>query len=374
MTTEAHILKLPQKLPRILHNLNSLNQKKKIKIRFRKLDDGVYSLYFDLWNNGKRNYKFLKLYIWGTKDKKKEDEETLRRAIAIRDHKELDLLQNDTGLNFNDKKSKADFIQYFESLTNKKLSYSSWSSTYFHLKNYFKRGIQFRAITPSICENFKEYLLMKVSNNSAHTYFARFKTALNQAVRDEIITKNPAQGITVKQEDIKREFLTIEDIQKLKRTPLHKPQVKNAFLFACFTGLRYSDIKALRFDQIKDGYLNLRQQKTKSIERIKLNHNALEILEEQKILNTGFSEVFNLPESRDRVNLFLRSWASAAGIEKHIHFHVSRHTYATMLLTYDVDLYTVSKLLGHKEIKTTQIYAKLIDKKKDEAIDRLPKI
>ncbi|MCK4358334.1 MAG: integrase catalytic domain-containing protein, partial [Candidatus Cloacimonetes bacterium] len=137
-------------------------------------------------------------------------------------------------------------------------------------------------------------------------------------------------------------------------------------------GLRISDIRSLTFNKIKDGYLAYRQTKTTSPERIKLSPNALEILKEQKQL-VNENKIFNL-KSKEYIFYKLREWIEKAGIKKHITFHCARHTFATLCLTYDIDLFTVSKLLGHQDIKTTQIYAKLIDKKKDEAIDKLPNL
>ena len=127
-------------------------------------------------------------------------------------------------------------------------------------------------------------------------------------------------------------------------------------------------------EQIHDKYIQFRQQKTGDMERIKLNPDALKIIEEQIKTNLiGNSNIFNLP-SRTHIKRLMRIWIKESQINKKITFHCSRHTFATLCLTYDVDLYTVSKLLGHRDIKTTQIYAKLIDKKKDEAIDKLPEL
>ena len=86
------------------------------------------------------------------------------------------------------------------------------------------------------------------------------------------------------------------------------------------------------------------------------------------------SAVFDLIPSENKINKHIKNWIQAAGINKHVTFHISRHNFATLLLSSDIDIYTVSKLLGHKDVKVTQIYAKLIDKKRDEAIEKLPKI
>jgi integrase len=173
--------------------------------------------------------------------------------------------------------------------------------------------------------------------------------------------------------EVHKEFLTLPELKALKNTACENGQTKNAFLFSCFTGLRYRDIESLHFEDIREGYLHFRQQKTKGYERIKLSQNALEIISRQREINGGEGTVFRLLFSTT-TQKHINQWVEDAGINKHITWHSGRHTFATLALTHDIDLYTVSKLLGHKEIKTTQIYAKLVDKKKDEAIDKLPVI
>lgn len=158
------------------------------------------------------------------------------------------------------------------------------------------------------------------------------------------------------------------------QTPSPDREIKNAFIFSCYTGLRISDIRELTFDRIRNVYLDFRQQKTQGVERMKLHPKAFEILEEQKERrrHSEDGKIFLLPLDSGTINKVVRNWMKTAGVKKKITFHCSRHTFATMCLTFDIDIYTVSKLLGHRDLKTTQIYAKLIDKKKDEAIDKLP--
>jgi integrase len=228
-------------------------------------------------------------------------------------------------------------------------------------------------VDKNFCIGFREYLLQKVSQNTAHTYFARLKAVLNQAVEREVINTNPSRFSQIKKTDVYKEFLTVDDLRKLKETPCYNQETKNAFLFSCYTGLRFSDIDSLRFKDIEGGYINFKQQKTKGYERIKLSKNAIAIINSQRERGKKEGKVFNLLYPTTTI-VHIQKWVRDAGIKKHITWHSGRHTFATLALTHDIDLYTVSKLLGHKEIKTTQIYAKLIDKKKDEAVDKLPVI
>lgn len=152
-------------------------------------------------------------------------------------------------------------------------------------------------------------------------------------------------------------------------TPCRRDDIGKAYLFACFSGLRISDIRALRWKNIivEDGqfFAMLFMQKTGKELKIPLPDKAMEII---SIRGNDEDKVFFLP-SNPTVEDNLKKWAEAAGINKHLTFHTARHTYATLLLTLGADLYTVSKMLGHTNVATTQIYAKVVDKKKVDAVN-----
>jgi integrase len=362
-------------VPSILKNLDKVNHKKAIKLRYRALAKQAFSLYLDSSHNNKREYQFLKIYILGKEETKAQDKENLQLAIAIRDKRELELLQNKAGFQLDSWRSKVNFVEYFKSIADSRPPLErAWRNTYAHLRDFTRGKIQFKNIDEKFCESFRDYMLEKVAVNTAAVNFTVFKSGLNRAVKEKIIQANPAQHINIKKVDVDRDFLTIEEIQKLKATPCNDEQLKNAFLFACFTGLRISDIEGLTFDNIENGYLKFKQKKTNGIDRMKLHSDAMKIVDEQRVFSSSNNDkIFNL-QSNQAINKNLRFWVRQGGINKKITFHSARHTFATLCLTYDVDLFTVSKLLGHRDLKTTQIYAKLIDKKKDEAIDKLPEL
>ena len=245
-----------------------------------------------------------------------------------------------------------------------------------HLVDFAGKGITFNDIDRKFSEKFKDYLLSKLDQNTSQSYFAKFKAALNIAVDQEIINENPSRLVTILKRETTREFLTFEEVKKVIETPCADREVKNAFIVSCFTGLRISDIRELTFDQINEGYLEFRQQKTKGVERLKLHPEALSIIKDQEELRLKSEnrKIFILPLDTGTLNKYIRNWMKEAGIQKKITYHCSRHTFATMCLTFDVDIYTVSKLLGHRDLKTTEVYAKLIDKKKDEAISKIPRL
>ena len=165
-------------------------------------------------------------------------------------------------------------------------------------------------------------------------------------------------------------------MKKLVETPCKNPDIKRAFLFACNTGLRFSDVKALTWGDLKDGRIHFRQKKTLGFEYMPLNERALSIIAQcrkENELPLPEKPIFNIPD-KSHISFKLKPWFKAAGVSKNITFHCSRHTFATSLLTAGTDLYTTSKLLGHRNISTTAIYAKIVDEKKLKAVNSLPQI
>jgi len=342
----------------------------RIKIRTREKTNGGLSVYFDIYLNGKRETDRVpkSLHLTGTQASLKEDKEKLALIVAMRDQKQNELLKNETGFTLSDDSGK-DFMLYFEQKA--KTKDHNWTTCIKHLKTFINgKKLTFGNINYSFCSKFAEYLQSVVGQNTSIMFFQKFKSTLNLAIKEDIIAKNPAQNISIKKKDTKREFLHIHEVEKLIATPKTNFDTCNAFLFSCFTGLRFSDIKNLRFDQIRDGYIEFKQQKTGSNERFKLSSSALVIIKAMSEFKR--SELVFPLHILNSVEIQLKKWIKAAEIDKHITFHCGRHTFATMALTRGVDIFTVSKLLGHRDISTTMIYAKLIDSKKDEAIDKMP--
>ena len=339
-----------------------------VKLRRKKLADGRRSLYLDIYHNGERSYDFLKLYLGADNAANKE---TLRLAERIRATRELELQSQPHGY-IPSFRGKVDFILYFEQLAGtKNENDTAWRNTLVHLKEFTGGSLRLDAVNERWLESFKEYLLSEVAQITARTYFKKIVAALRRAVKDRLLAQNPSEHVDhIPPVETRRAFLTIDEVQKLAHTPCKYPGVKRAFLFACFTGLRVSDVESLTWKNVVGVSLEFRQRKTKGVEYMPLSKQARELLGEP---GDPGEHVFSLP-SLNTIQDTLRAWAEEAGVDKYLTFHVSRHTFATLAITNDVDLYTVSKLLGHKNINTTQIYAKIIDKKKEEAVNRLPEI
>ena len=246
-----------------------------------------------MWNRDKREYEFLKLYIHGDKKNKTIDEENLKLAIELRDKKELELFQKDNSFNLMKGKSKADFVEYFKNISDSKpLTEKAWRNTYKHLHDFTNDRISFKEIDENFCQKFKKFLFQKISQNNSHTYFSKIKCALNQAVKENIISKNPSNNVQIKKEDTERDFLTEEEIKALKVTECNK-DLKNSFLFACNTGLRLSDIKNLKYENVSNNYLSIKQKKTKETIRMKLNAESLKIIDEQRNNPNDSEKIFN---------------------------------------------------------------------------------
>lgn len=343
-----------------------------IKVRERKLLSGEKSLYLDIYINGRRRYESLNLIIGKDRTKNKENRDL---AESIRSKTELDIKHSQYGL-IPTYKSKGNFVTYFKNIVdNKSKSERAWGGAYKHLNKFTKGTITFREIDEKWLEDFKVFLFKAKSiktQNTAHTYFTKIVAALNQAVKEKIILNNPSRNIKkIGIRETERIHLSIEEIQKLSNTECKSKEVKRAFLFACFTGLRFSDIKNLTWSSIKNNQLEYRQQKTDAFEYLPLHKVALNLILENNVYGLPNVKVFNLPNSA-YTNKVLKTWADDAEIGKKIYFHVSRHSFSTMSLTHGARIEVVSKLLGHKKLSTTQIYAKIVDEKKREAIDLLP--
>lgn len=374
-----------------------LRIKEPIKLRVKHLANGNKSIYLDMYMNGKRKYEFLKLYIIPeyNKSDRVRNSETLKLANAIKAQRIIELQNQSHGFKIN-KTSHIRLTDYIQSVAEKKseneVRKTVLHAVVYHLKRYNPNDIQLSRIDKDYILGFLDYLktakqthtkkekLLHV--NTQVYYYKMLRYCLNYAVSEELISANPMNKIKNEEKPHKhrteREYLTIDELRKLAQTPFYNSLLKKAFLFSCFCGLRHSDIIVLTWGDIEmddDGNsrLYIIQKKTKEAISLPLSQEAIKQLpkrEDAKEDDIIFKKLITL----GRTNEILPKWAEQAGIKKHITFHTARHTHATMLLTLGVDLYTVSKLLGHTNIQTTQIYAKLVDESKKKAIDLIPNI
>ena len=385
--------------------------KEPVRIRFKQLSNGNQSIYLEYYTGdvirkenyvgGKRKYEFLKLYLIPerTREDKAKNEATLALAKAIKSRRIVEV-QNDAHGFQNTNKSRVNLLDYLENIGKQSAEQGSRNyartvlNTVRALRLFRGDYIAFRDVDKEFLSEFTDYLRQmpkaskygvlktggRLSNNSVVSYYGTLRTAINRAYKEGIITVNPTKEFDfaskVRQEPSRREYLTLDELKTLINTECRHEIVKRAFLFSCLCGLRVSDIRKLRWcDLQRSGgrvRIEITMQKTKEPLYLPISDEALKWLPERGEAN-GSDFIFPLTHE-GTVNDTLQHWAKVAGITKHISFHVSRHTHATMMLTLGADLYTVSKLLGHKNIATTQIYAKIVDKKKEEAIGLIPNL
>ncbi|MDE7005870.1 MAG: site-specific integrase, partial [Alistipes sp.] len=249
---------------------------------------------------------------------------------------------------------------------------------------YAGTNTTFEMVDKKFVEGFKTYLAKQaktksgtaLSTNSQSSYFLKLKAALNQAVEDGIIPHSPAMSVQPAHvEDVHREYLTCDELQRLAKTECPYPVLKDAFLFSCLTGMRWSDINKLTWAEVQefDGGTRVvfRQKKTKGLEYLDITGQAVRYMGQR---GKPDGRVFAGLKYSAWHNLALREWCLKAGITKHITFHCGRHTFAVLQLSLGTEIYTVSKLLGHRELKTTQVYAQIMDAKKREAVNRIPEL
>ena len=361
-------------------------------MRTKKLADGSESYYLDIYVDGKRQYEFLKLYRLPEINArvKEQNRATLAAVETIKSKRIIELTNNKAGLKNTSGRSKmllSDWMRtFYEEQKRRGVRGVKLLGTVSNLVSTYigKNKVRMGDIDKNFCIAFIRWLQSEykttwgnpLSPKSMSDYVGYFSTALNAAVRADIIPENPFMSLTpterIKVPESKREFLTVDEIKTLIATDCPREDVKRAYLFACYCGLRLSDIYELRWrDLSKDGEQwrpSVVMQKTTTPIFLPLSSQAMKWLPERGDAPDG-GKVFDGLIAEPNINKVLAKWVKAAGITKKITYHTSRHSFATMMLTLGADLYTTSKLLGHSNVKTTQIYAKIVDSKKVEAVN-----
>ena len=376
--------------------------KEPVRIRLKALKGGNVSLYLDIYYHGVRKYEFLELYLIPerTSADKVKNTEVMAKAEMIKSErilqlqkagiekweqiKQADILlvnwlkkySGETGLSANTTASREKTLMHLE----------------IHLKQSHQEHIRLSDVTKDFCRGFIAYLRSAknqvskereeiISQNTAYCYQHVLSASFNKAVSEGLLPKNPFSQLTAKEKipmaESDREFLTIDELKRLAEADCPNKAVKQAFMFSCFTGLRISDIRQLRPENIKKSaddkglYIDVVMQKTKRKVTVPLSKEALQWLPETPRPDEPY---FKLPKATPALGVNIKKWCKNAGIDKHVTFHSSRHTFGTTMLTLGADLYTTSKLMGHADVSTTTVYAKIIDQKKVDSIHLLDNI
>lgn len=373
----------------------------KITLKKKKISNHKLSLYIEYYKgsqldkDGKRihirDFEYLKLYLHqnpkNTAEKKenKENELLSKQILSIR---EAEYFQGKFDIK-NSAKSKRRFLDFFIEKTEEKIdspkNYGNWTATFVHLKRCISPNLLFEEVDENFVKKVRIYFDKEaktkshtlLSLNSKYSYFNKFKACLRAAFDEGFLSINYASKVkSFEQAESQREYLTHQELQSLANTNCKYEVVKKAFIFSCLSGLRWSDINTMTWSEVRDedngiSRLNFRQEKTEGVEYLYISKQARDLLGERQhqsdrvFIGLKYSAVYN--------NEIVR-WCNRAGISKHITFHSARHTNAVLLLENGADIYTVSKRLGHREIRTTAIYAKIVDEKMKEAAYLIPEI
>lgn len=378
------------------------------KLGAKVLSDGRESLFLDFYlgydmavsSKTGKEYKrvnnkreFLSLYLWQaprTPMERQQNKETLEVAKRLRFERGQQLLEDAEGYRL--KKDRD--INFLDWMWNYYEAYTKADKR--HIKRAYNVFIDFLNITPEYVKfakrikpqqltkemmvAFTEYLQGRFVGEGAHTLYARFKKVIKAAVEADVMRKNPTTAVSIKIDNgaLKKDILSLDEIECLISTHYtgENPDIRRAFIFCLYCGLRWCDVKDLTFANVdfSNRLLKFEQAKTKghsaaSAVVIPLNDGLLALIGEGK----RDEVVFPLP-SHNMCLKALRHWTARAGIEKHITWHCARHSFAVNILNNGANIKTVASLLGHSGLKHTEKYTRAVDSLKQEAINSLPEL
>jgi integrase/recombinase XerD len=353
-----------------------------VALRKKVNKDNTTTLYLDIYHNGKRSYEFMQHLRLATKpaspierQTNKDNLDLAKKIKAKREH-ELESSEYDITPAF---KQKIDFIAFYQSFIDgytkkdKRVVEASLGKFIAFLNASDIKNLTTNQVDENLANDFKTYLIDNLNGESPANYFKKFKMVIKNGVRKKIFLVNPAQDLSISiKGSIKKQVLSNDEIQLLASTPITNNEVKRAFLFSLFTGLRYCDIKNIKWQNIdfKNGLLNIVQQKTSELVTLELHQTALQILGKPAKPN---DLIFNLP-SHTACSKNLKNWCIKAEINKKITWHCARHSFATNLIFYGADVNTASKLLGHNSLRYTERYTHIVKSLKVKAINNLPAV
>lgn len=359
----------PRELSELIKRHNSGHRG--VTIRFR--GTTAHNLYLDLVKDRKRKVRSLSLSIplCATKS---DAQEVLQQAVHLRDAVELDLKGGLPG-------QPADLYAEIERLIEQKekpQTRRNHKVALRYIREFFgEHPIDPRSITPREVGEYRRWLLeLPIHRNHARTQFKRLKTFLNLLVRDEVITRSPAVAFSISEQEPVVEYLTIDQVRALKATPCHRPELKAAFLFSVYSGLRISDIMKLTFRVRSSGMIQLMQTKTEENNLVPLHSECVRILDEMaEESGSDYREtalVFQLPTSSKRTK-YMRRWfadASVTGVKPQ--FKLARATFVVLMVNASVPLAVASALAGHRSTATTErYYSAIMDQTRISAIQAI---
>ena len=357
--------------------------KSPVQLREKKLKDGSVSLYLDIYLNGRRTYKFLKMYLSpGTsKTIQAKNKATLLAAQKIAADTLVKMTNDRAGIFTEDRTTT--LLEWMWIYHDKRLK-SGQSPARAEAIGRVIRIIEQEDYANIRLSDINERTLEKIiatldngkrKPNTVRTYYMTIVAALNVAVKERKISRNPNElldtEIKPKLKKTDREYLTMDELDRFEAVKVNKKgvEVQRAFVFSArYSGLRLSDLRKLKWSDIQDGQIRLNMTKTRMSVAVPLTQAAIDFLgtNDSEYVFPGLQEV-----ARGLTFHYIRRIARLAGIQKEISMHTSRHTFAVALLSAGVDIYTVSKLLGHRTVSVTEIYADIIDSRRNDAMEKL---
>lgn len=331
------------------------------------------SIWLDYRHNGERKQERTGLVIlYGkdtvTKQLNKETHIRLQHLIFEKQKHLMDGIIAPTAI----KRQRTDFFEYFaEYMELHPSKERRHTATLRKLKQFWgKPVLPLTEVNEKMLMRFKIYLEERLSGETPYDYFKALKMIIKQATKEGLFVHNPADDITVsKQAGEAKNALTVQELQLLYDSDCPNETVKRAFIFSCYTGLRYGDITKLRWQHItEDNILKIVQAKTGHPVNIPLGVIALLMAGERKGVN---DPIFSLPTANG-TNKNISAWTKSARLEKKITYHCARHTFATLLHSNGVDILTTSQAMGHKSIKETPRYIKIADGLISTAVLQIP--
>lgn len=382
------------------------------KLGAKILSDGRESLFLDYYFGYQKIYsevlgrevmrkerkrEFLKLYLLQaprTPEERQQNKEMLELAKKIRFERGQELLESVEGYRLK-KERDINFLDYFQFYIDKYakkdigvlvLALNRFKDFLHDTPefNKYEKRIKPEQITKDMIEAYTEYLQSRSVGLGAKSIYGRFKKVVKYAVEHDVIIKNPCNGVVIKVDDqiLRKDVLSIEEIQRLIATHYknENPNIRRAFIFCLYCGLRYCDVKDLTFANVdySNKLLKFEQNKTKGHSAnsgviIPLNDGILRLIGEPSNPGNRNEIIFPLP-GYSTCRRALENWVKRANINKHITWHCARHSFAVNILNNGANIKTVASLLGHSGLKNTEKYTRAIDSLKQDAINSLPEL
>lgn len=381
------------------------------KLLAQALSDGRESLYLEFYygytmvesrsggtyKKANRECERLGLYLWQaprTPIERQQNKETLELAKKIRYEKGQELLEDKEGYRLKADRS-INFLDYFQSYidTYTKKDIRMLEMALNRFRDFLKETPEYtkyiskiepQQINRDMMEAYTEYLQSRSRGEGAKSIYQRFKKVVKYGYEHDIFRKNPCTGIVIKSDEnqLRKDILSIDEVNQLTATHYdnENPNIRRAFVFCLYTGLRFCDVKDLTFANVdfSNRLLKFEQNKTKGHSAnsgvlIPLNDGLLKLIGEPTEGQDKSSSIFHLP-SYEACNKALKRWVKRAGIDKHISWHCARHSFAVNILNNGANIKTVASLLGHSGLKHTEKYTRAVDELKQRAIDSLTMI